>query len=124
VTISIGINGFGRIGDPRTFAHLLKYDRAMGIFELSVQARADAIVVDGRPIRFLSIPEVRAQPWGDLGAEIVIESTGHLTDATRARAHMIGAARAKSSSRRRPRTRTRPSSWASTTAPTTPCGTT
>lgn len=92
MTIKIGINGFGRIGrnilraatemgsdlevvavndigDPRTFAHLLKYDTAMGIFEPSVEARDDAIVVDGSPIRFLSIPEAGAQPWGDLGAE-------------------------------------------------------
>jgi glyceraldehyde 3-phosphate dehydrogenase len=88
VTIKIGINGFGRIGDPRTFVHLLKYDTAMGIFEPSVGARDGAIVVDGRPIRYLSVPDAGAQPWGDLGAKVVIESTGHLTDATKARAHI------------------------------------
>ena len=111
MSIKIGINGFGRIGrnvlraatemasdlevvavndigDPRTFAHLLKHDTAMGTFASPVEARSDAIVVDGRPIRFLSVPEVGAQPWGELGAEIVIESTGHFTDAARARAHI------------------------------------
>ncbi|HEY7199804.1 MAG TPA: type I glyceraldehyde-3-phosphate dehydrogenase [Candidatus Dormibacteraeota bacterium] len=107
----IGINGFGRIGrnvlraasemgselevvavndigDPHTFAHLLKHDTAMGTFGPSVEVRGDTIVVDGRPIRFLSIPEVGAQPWGELGAEIVLESTGHSTDAAKARAHI------------------------------------
>jgi glyceraldehyde 3-phosphate dehydrogenase len=111
MSIKIGINGFGRIGrnvlraaaetgsglevvavndigDSRTFAHLLKHDTAMGTFGPSVEACEDAIVVGGRPIRFLSIPEAGAQPWGDLGAEIVIESTGHYTDATKARAHI------------------------------------
>ena len=111
MTVRIGINGFGRIGrnvlraatemgselevvavndigDPHTFAHLLKHDTAMGTFGPPVEVRGDAILVDGRPIRFLSIPEVGAQPWRDLGAEIVIESTGHATDATKARAHI------------------------------------
>jgi glyceraldehyde 3-phosphate dehydrogenase len=111
MSIKIGINGFGRIGrnvlraatemgsdleivavndigDPRTFAHLLKHDTAMGTFGPSVEARGDAIVVGGRPIRFLSLPEPGAQPWGDLGADIVIESTGHFTDANKARAHI------------------------------------
>src|SRR5215471_2903070 len=111
MTVRIGINGFGRIGrnvlraatemgselevvavndigDPHTFAHLLKHDTAMGTFGPPVEVRGDAILVGGRPIRFLSIPEVGAQPWRDLGAEIVIESTGHATDATKARAHI------------------------------------
>jgi len=111
MAVRIGINGFGRIGrnvlraaaemgselevvavndigDPHTFAHLLKHDTAMGTFGPPVEVRGDAILVDGRPIRFLSIPEVGAQPWRDLGAEIVIESTGHATDATKARAHI------------------------------------
>jgi glyceraldehyde 3-phosphate dehydrogenase len=109
--IKIGINGFGRIGrnvvraaaelgsdvevvavndigDSATFAHLLKHDTAMGTFAPSVQARNGDIVVDGRAIRFLSEPEVGAQPWADLGAEIVVESTGRFTDATKARAHI------------------------------------
>ncbi len=85
MSIKIGINGFGRIGrnvlraaaemgsdlevvavndigDPRTFAHLLKHDTAMGTFGPPVDACADAIVVSGRPIRFLSKPEVGDQP--------------------------------------------------------------
>jgi glyceraldehyde 3-phosphate dehydrogenase len=107
----IGINGFGRIGrnvlraatemgsdlevvavndigDPHTFAHLLEHDTAMGTFATPVEVCGDAILVGGRPIRFLSIPEIGAQPWGELGAEFVIESTGHATDAARARAHI------------------------------------
>jgi len=111
MSIKIGINGFGRIGrnvlraaaemesdlevvaindigDPRTFAHLLKHDTAMGTFGPAVEARGDEIVVGGRGIRFLSLPEIGAQPWGELGAEIVIESTGHCTDGGRARAHI------------------------------------
>ena len=111
MSIKIGINGFGRIGrnvlraatemgsdlevvavndigDPRTFAHLLKHDTAMGTFGPAVEVCGDAIVVDGRPIRFLSLPDAGDQPWGDLGADIVLESTGHYTDATRARAHI------------------------------------
>ncbi len=85
MSIKIGINGFGRIGwnvlraaaemgsdlevvavndigDPRTFAHLLKHYTAMGTFGPPVDACADAIVVSGRPIRFLSKPEVGDQP--------------------------------------------------------------
>jgi glyceraldehyde 3-phosphate dehydrogenase len=111
MSVKIGINGFGRIGrnvlraatetgsdlevvavndigDPHTFAHLLKHDTAMGTFGPAVEACADAIVVDGRPIRFLSRPEPGDQPWCDLGADIVIESTGHYTDASKARAHI------------------------------------
>jgi glyceraldehyde 3-phosphate dehydrogenase len=102
MSVKIGINGFGRIGrnvlraatemgsdleivavndlgDTRTFAHLLKHDTAMGTFGPSVEATPDAIVVDGPPSRFLSAPEAGDQPWGDLGAEIVLESTGHYT---------------------------------------------
>jgi glyceraldehyde 3-phosphate dehydrogenase len=111
MSIKVGINGFGRIGrnvlraavdlgsdlevvavndigDPGTFAHLLQYDTAMGTFAHRVEACADAILVDGRSIRFLSLPEAGDQPWGTLGADIVIESTGHYTDANRARAHI------------------------------------
>ena len=109
--IKIGINGFGRIGrnmlraatemdsdlevvavndigDAATFAHLLKHDTAMGTFAPKVVACGDAIEVNGTSIRFLSLPEAGEQPWGDLGADIVIESTGHYTDAAKARAHI------------------------------------
>ena len=111
MSIKVGINGFGRIGrnvlraafemgsdlevvavndigDPRTFAHLLKYDTAMGTFAHRVEACPDAILVDGRSIRFLSLPEAGDQPWAELGAATVIESTGHYTDADKARAHI------------------------------------
>jgi glyceraldehyde 3-phosphate dehydrogenase len=111
MSIKIGINGFGRIGrnllravtelgadvevvvvndlgDAVTFAHLLKHDTALGTFGPTVSARDGEIVVGGRGIRFLSIPEAGAQPWAELGVELVVESTGRYTDAAKARAHI------------------------------------
>jgi glyceraldehyde 3-phosphate dehydrogenase len=111
MSIKIGINGFGRIGrnvlraatdlgsdievvavndigDASTFAHLLKHDTALGTFGPPVEVRNGAIVVGGQAIKFLSVGEVGAQPWAELGAEIVVESTGHYTDAEKARAHI------------------------------------
>jgi glyceraldehyde 3-phosphate dehydrogenase len=110
VTIRVGINGFGRIGrnfyralvaqgadvevvgvndltDTATLAHLTKYDSTLGRFPGTVQAQEGAIVVDGRAIPVLAQTDPAALPWGDLGADIVIESTGHFTDATKAAAH-------------------------------------
>ena len=99
--IKIGINGFGRIGrnflralgndpavevvavndicDAKTLAHLLKYDSILGRFQGEVQAEADAIVVNGRRIKVLAEKEVGKLPWKELGAEIVVESTGKYT---------------------------------------------
>ncbi|HZV48385.1 MAG TPA: type I glyceraldehyde-3-phosphate dehydrogenase [Candidatus Dormibacteraeota bacterium] len=111
MSIRVGINGFGRIGrnifraaydlnpdveivavndlgDARTFAHLLKHDTALGTFTPAVQARDGEIVVDGRPVRFLSIKDPGELPWRDLGVEIVVESTGLFTDARRAKVHI------------------------------------
>jgi glyceraldehyde 3-phosphate dehydrogenase len=111
MSIKIGINGFGRIGrnilraateldsdievvavndigDAGTFAHLLKHDTALGTFGPPVEVRDGTIVVGGRGIKFLSLAEAGAQPWAELGAEIVVESTGHYTDAAKARAHI------------------------------------
>jgi glyceraldehyde 3-phosphate dehydrogenase len=111
MTIKIGINGFGRIGrnilraateldsdievvavndigDAGTFAHLLKHDTALGTFAPPVEVRDGTIVVDGQAIEFLSVAEAGAQPWAELGAEIVVESTGHYTDAEKARVHI------------------------------------
>ncbi len=111
MSIRVGINGFGRIGrnifraayqlnrdievvavndlgDARTFAHLLKHDTALGTFGPAVEARGDEIAVDGRTVKFLSVRDPGDLPWRDLGVDIVVESTGLFTDATRARVHI------------------------------------
>jgi glyceraldehyde 3-phosphate dehydrogenase len=113
MSIKVGINGFGRIGrnvlraahelnpeieivavndlgEPSTFAHMLKHDTTFGTFKPSVQAQDGEITVDGRGIRFLSAPNATELPWRDLGVDIVVESTGHYTDANKARAHIDG----------------------------------
>lgn len=113
----IGINGFGRIGrlvfrainqhygdklrivavndlaDAKTNAHLLKYDSTYGIYPGKVEATSDSIVVDGEKTRVISERDPAKIPWKDLGAELVIESTGLFTDATKAAAHLQGGAR-------------------------------
>ena len=107
----IGINGFGRIGrqtlkamlerhpdalevvavndlaDDETNAHLFKYDSTYGRYAGEVRAGENEIVVDGRSIRSFSERDPAALPWGDLGVDIVVESTGIFTDATKAAAH-------------------------------------
>src|SRR5476651_935398 len=111
MTIKVGINGFGRIGrniyraadklkadfeivavndlgDTATFAHLLKYDTALGTFGPEVSAGGASIKVDGRTVKFLSHRDPGELPWKDLGVEVVIESTGLFTDATKARVHI------------------------------------
>ena len=111
MTLKVGINGFGRIGrnifraanemkpdfeivavndigDAHTFAHLLKYDTALGTFGPAVSSTDDAINVDGRSVRFLSHRDPAELPWKDLGVELVIESTGLFTDANKARVHI------------------------------------
>ncbi len=101
MAIRIGINGFGRIGrnmlraswndpdieyvavnditDARTLAHLLKYDSVLGTFREKVEATADAVVVNGKPIRVLAEKEIAKLPWKELGVSVVIESTGKFT---------------------------------------------
>jgi glyceraldehyde 3-phosphate dehydrogenase len=117
VTTRIGINGFGRIGrqslkamlerhpdaleivaindlaPTATNAHLFKYDSTYGRYPGEVTAGEGTIAVDGREIRAFSERDPAALPWGDLGVDIVIESTGIFTDATKARAHLDGGAR-------------------------------
>ena len=111
MTIKVGINGFGRIGrniyraadklkadfeivavndlgDAHTFAHLLKHDTALGTFGPDVSASGDSIKVDGRSVKFLSVKDPGELPWKDLGVDVVIESTGLFTDATKARVHI------------------------------------
>ena len=113
--VRVGINGFGRIGrnvfraakarglttgeeiewvavndltDARTLAHLLHYDSVLGPYPGTVQAREGAIEVDGRELRVLAETDPAALPWGDLGVEVVIESTGLFTDRERAATHL------------------------------------
>ena len=108
----VGINGFGRIGrqsmkailerhagelevvaindltDTKTNAHLLKYDSTYGRFPGEVEATPDSLIVNGHQIKVLAQRDPAQIPWGDLGAEIVIESTGFFTDAEKAAAHL------------------------------------
>ena len=116
MTVRVGINGFGRIGrnfyraivasgadievvgvndltDNKTLAHLLKYDSILGRLGQTVSSTEDAIIINGTPIRALAERDPAALPWGDLGADIVIESTGHFTDANVARKHIDGGAK-------------------------------
>ena len=111
MTTKVGINGFGRIGrniyraahqlkssfeivavndlgDAHTFAHLLKHDTALGTFGPAVTAAGDTIKVDGHSMKFLSHKDPGELPWKDLGVDIVVESTGLFTDATKARVHI------------------------------------
>lgn len=113
----IGINGFGRIGrlalkainqyysdklevtaindltDTKTNAHLLKWDSTYGRYPGKVEATEDSIIVDGKEVKVLSERDPTNIPWGDYGADIVIESTGLFTDATKAAAHLQGGAK-------------------------------
>ncbi len=117
MTIRVGINGFGRIGrnffravlasgasnievvgvndltDNATLAHLLKYDSILGRLDTEVSATEDAISVGGRTIKTFAERDPAALPWGDLGADIVIESTGRFTKAADARKHIDAGAR-------------------------------
>jgi glyceraldehyde 3-phosphate dehydrogenase len=110
MSVKVGINGFGRIGrnvfraaqgrrdleivavnditDPPTLAHLLKYDSILGNFEGDVSADGDELKVDGSSVKVFAEKDPGNLPWRDLGIEIVVESTGLFTDATKAKAHM------------------------------------
>jgi glyceraldehyde 3-phosphate dehydrogenase len=114
MAVRVGINGFGRIGrqvfkaihdfhpdalqvvavndltDPKTNAHLLKYDSTYGAFPGDIRASDDTITVDGQTIKVLAQRDPAQIPWRDFGAEIVVESTGLFTDADKARAHIDG----------------------------------
>jgi glyceraldehyde 3-phosphate dehydrogenase len=116
VTVRVGINGFGRIGrnffravvasgadiqivgvndltDPKQLAHLLKYDSILGRFPGEIAAGADGITVDGRAMKVFAERDPGQLPWGDIGADVVIESTGIFTDATKAKVHVDGGAK-------------------------------
>jgi glyceraldehyde 3-phosphate dehydrogenase len=116
VTVRVGINGFGRIGrnffravvasgadieivgandltDNKSLAHLLKYDSILGRLDGEVEVTEDAISVGGHRFAVLEERDPAKLPWGDLGADVVIESTGFFTDATKAHAHIDAGAK-------------------------------
>jgi glyceraldehyde 3-phosphate dehydrogenase len=118
MAVKVGINGFGRIGrsifraagkdeafgdieivgindltDNKTLAHLLKYDSVMGVYDRHVAADEGGIIVDGRQIEIFNHREPADIPWGDLGVEYVIESTGRFTDKDKAQAHIEAGAK-------------------------------
>ncbi|MGA8904579.1 MAG: type I glyceraldehyde-3-phosphate dehydrogenase [Candidatus Bathyarchaeia archaeon] len=110
----IGINGFGRIGrcffraateaglqivaandimDPKTAAHLLKYDSVFGKMQNTINVEADGFKVDGKEVKILSVRDPGEIPWSKYGVEIVVESTGLFTNRETAAKHMIGGAK-------------------------------
>ncbi len=112
MAVRVGINGFGRIGrqvlkaildnyedelevvavndltDARTLAHLFKYDSNYGVSDLDIEATDDSIIVDGQEIRVYAQRDPASIPWRDHEVELVVESTGFFTDASKARAHL------------------------------------
>jgi glyceraldehyde 3-phosphate dehydrogenase len=116
VSVKIGINGFGRIGrnyfraalakgsdleivavndltDNKALAHLLKYDSITGRLDATVELEGDSIVVNGKPIKVLEERDPANLPWGELGVDIVIESTGRFTKSVDARKHIEAGAK-------------------------------
>lgn len=111
----VAINGFGRIGrlafkallkksnqevvaindltDPKTLAHLLKYDSVHGRFDGTVEAKEGALVVNGKEIKVLAEKEPKNLPWGDMGVEVVVESTGRFVDQEGAGGHLKAGAK-------------------------------
>ena len=79
--------------DTKTNAHLFKYDSNYGVYPGTVEATEDGIVIDGQKIKILAERDPSNLPWGDLGAEVVIESTGFFTDAGKAAGHLEGGAK-------------------------------
>ncbi|MGH9615444.1 MAG: type I glyceraldehyde-3-phosphate dehydrogenase [Acidobacteriaceae bacterium] len=110
MAVKVGINGFGRIGrnvlraslsnpeidfvavndltDPKTLAHLLKYDSILGNLPNKVESGPDYISVDGKKIKVFAERDPAKLPWDTVGAQIVVESTGHFTDANKAKVHL------------------------------------
>lgn len=117
MTTRVGINGFGRVGrqsfkalierysrdlevvaindltDTQTNAHLLKYDSTYGRFPGEIETTTDSLIVNGQSIKVFSQRDPAQIPWGDVGVELVIESTGLFTDADKAAAHLRGGAK-------------------------------
>jgi len=116
MAIKVGINGFGRIGrllyraaiernakidfvaindlaDAKTNAHLLKYDSVHGRFPGTVEAQPDRLIVNGKPLKVLSLKDPAALPWKDLGVYMAVESTGLFTDRESASKHLQAGAK-------------------------------
>ena len=116
MAVKAGINGFGRIGrnlfraakergadidwvgvnditDTETLAHLLSYDSVLGPYPGTVEATGDSLVVDGDELKVFAERDPAALPWGDIGAEVVIESTGLFTDRENASKHLAAGAK-------------------------------
>jgi len=110
MAVKVGINGFGRIGrnvfrtalgnpeiefvavndltTPATLAHLLKYDSILGNLKNEISHTDDSIIIDGKPLKVFAERDPAKLDWSSVGAEIVVESTGFFTDATKAKAHL------------------------------------
>jgi glyceraldehyde 3-phosphate dehydrogenase len=116
MAVKVGINGFGRIGrnvlraayaggaevdwvavnditDTKTLAHLFKYDSILGTFPGEVEATDEGVVIDGTELRVFSERDPAALPWSDVGADVVIESTGLFTDRESASKHLSAGAK-------------------------------
>ena len=115
MSVKVGINGFGRIGrnffrivfnnpeieiaaindltDAKTLAHLLKYDSVFGILNAEVTAKDNCLIVNGREIRILAERDPLNLPWGELGVDVVVESTGLFTKREDAEKHLKGGAK-------------------------------
>ena len=115
MAIKVGINGFGRIGrlvaraglknpaieivavndltDAKTLAHLFKYDSTFGQYPGTVEAVGNDLKIDGKLIKVVAEKEPAKLPWGQLGVELVIESTGRFTEAEKAKGHIQAGAR-------------------------------
>jgi len=117
MAVRVGINGFGRIGrnvlraavlanqtdlefvsvnditDPKTLAHLLKYDSVHGRFPGTVEVKGDGLVVNGKPLTVTAIKEPENLPWKDFGVELVLESTGRFTERAAAEKHLAAGAK-------------------------------
>ena len=115
MAVKVGVNGFGRIGrmvfkaglknkniqfvaindltDAKTLAHLFKYDSNFGVYPGTVEVKGSSIVIDGQEIKVVAERDPAKLPWKELGAEIVIESTGRFTDADKAAGHIAGGAK-------------------------------
>ena len=113
MAVKVGINGFGRIGrnvlraslndpnlefvavndltDPKTLAHLLKYDSILGNLKQKISSTADSIKVEDRTIRVFAEKDPAKLPWESVGAQVVIESTGRFTDAVDAMRYALNA---------------------------------
>ena len=115
MAVKVAINGFGRIGrlalkaglqnkelefvaindltDAKTLAHLFKYDSTFGVFDGTVEAKDGAIVINGKELKVSAERDPSKLPWKALNVDIVIESTGHFTDAEKAKAHITAGAK-------------------------------